>query len=407
MNGVKNIDGGVTAPQGFKANGIHCGIRKNKSKKDLSLIFADNECAAAAVYTTNVVKGAPVAVTKRHLENGTARAVICNSGIANTCSSGGEEVAEETCRSVAKALNISEDDVIVASTGVIGVPLDVEVIKAGIPELVSGLSQDGGLSAVQGIMTTDTRPKQHAVEFELNGKTCRIGGMAKGSGMIHPNMATMLSFLTTDAAISHEMLAESLRECVGVSYNMVSIDGDTSTNDMTSIMASGLAGNCRITEKNEDYAAFTAALRTICIQLAREIAADGEGATKLVICRLKGADCVSDARTAAKSVIRSPLVKTAMFGADANWGRVMCAVGYSGISFDPDRVNVSFASEAGSVEVCRNGREVEFSEDEARKVLSCGEVEIDVDLNQGTSEATAFGCDLTYEYVKINGEYRT
>lgn len=407
MQNFKYIDGGVALPKGFTANGIHCGIRKNKDKKDLSLIFAECRCSAAAVYTTNKVKGAPIAVTKEHLSDGYAQAMICNSGIANTCSPGGEEKARKTCEAAAKELGISPDDVIVASTGVIGAPLNLGAIENGIPELVKGLSKQGGKAAVLGIMTTDTHPKEKCVEFELDGQTCRIGGIAKGSGMIHPNMATMLSFITTDVLISPEMLNRALRYAVADSFNMVSVDGDTSTNDMMCVMASGLSGNAVIEKENEDYTVFAEALRELSIALAREIAADGEGATKLIVCNVKGAADDGDARKVAKSVICSPLVKTAMYGADANWGRVICAAGYSGVEFDPFTVDISFRSGKDTVDVCKNGEEVEFDDEFAAKLLSNDEINIDVTMREGGASATAFGCDLTYEYVKINGEYRT
>lgn len=401
------IEGSICAPMGFSAAGTHCGIRKNRSKKDLALIFSDTLCDAAAVYTLNKVKGAPITVTKAHLKDGKAQAVICNSGNANTCNADGVDIANVMCRHTAKALKINEEDVIVASTGVIGQPLPVEPIISHLPQLASALSKNGASGAEEAIMTTDLRRKEAAVEFELGGKTCRIGGMAKGSGMIHPNMATMLCFVTTDASIDSGLLFESLTSCVQNTFNMVSVDGDTSTNDMVSVMASGLAGNDRITEKNTDYSTFTEALEALCRTLAKEIARDGEGATKLVECVVTGACCEATAKAVAKSVITSSLTKAAMFGADANWGRVLCAIGYAPVEVDVSKIDVSFASEGGIVEVCKSGAGLDFSEDAARAVLVRDEVRILVDLNDGSAEAIAYGCDLTYDYVKINGDYRT
>lgn len=407
MSDIKFISGGVTAPEGFTANGIHCGIRKNKSKRDLALIFSDTVCDAAAVYTQNIVKGAPIAVTCANLRDGKARAVICNSGIANTCNADGEEKAQAMCEVTSSALHIGVTDVIVASTGVIGQPLSIEPIANGMEELVKGLSRNGGSDAAEAIMTTDTRKKEYAVEFQLGGKTCRIGAIAKGSGMIHPNMATMLSFLTTDAAIASNLLNKALHEVVDVTYNMISIDGDTSTNDMVSIMASGRAGNAYIETENEDYRTFVAALRAICQTVAREIARDGEGATHLMECRVKGANTEQTARQVAKAVICSSLVKAAIFGADANWGRVLCAMGYSGADINVHRADVAFVSKAGSITVCKNGAGVAFSEEKAKEILLEEEILIDVTLYEGDGEALAYGCDLTYDYVKINGDYRT
>ncbi len=407
MSDIKFISGGVTAPEGFTANGIHCGIRKNKSKRDLALIFSDTVCDAAAVYTQNLVKGAPIAVTRANLGDGKARAVICNSGIANTCNADGVEKAQAMCEVTSSALHIGVTDVIVASTGVIGQPLPIEPIASGMEELVKGLSRDGSTDAAEAIMTTDTRKKEYAVEFQLGGKTCRIGAIAKGSGMIHPNMATMLSFITTDAAIASNMLDKALHEVVDVTYNMISIDGDTSTNDMVSIMASGRAGNVSIKEENEDYRIFVDALCTLCRTMAREIARDGEGATHLMECRVTGAKTEQIARRVAKAVICSSLVKAAIFGADANWGRVLCAMGYSGADIDVNRADVAFVSGAGSITVCKDGAGVAFSEEKAKKILLEEEVLIDITLYEGNGEALAYGCDLTYDYVKINGDYRT
>ncbi len=404
---IKFTDGGVTAPKGFTANGIHCGIRKSKDKKDLALIFCEKECDTAAVYTQNLVCGAPITVTKNNISDGKARAVVCNSGIANTCNADGIEKAEGMCEITANALGISKSDIIVASTGVIGQPLDLEPVKNGIGELVSGLNKNGSDSAANAIMTTDTVKKEFACEFTLGGKPCHIGAISKGSGMIHPNMATMLAFITTDANISSEMLKSSLVEVVADSFNMLSVDGDTSTNDTVAILASGLCENERITEKNDDYRTFTLALSSICEKLVKLMAKDGEGATKLVECVVTGASDVKTAKTCAKAVICSSLVKAAMFGSDANWGRILCALGYSGVDIDVHRVDVKFSSGGGEIEVCKDGSGIDFSEELAKKVLSCDEVYILVDLKSGASCATAYGCDLTYDYVKINGDYRT
>ena len=401
-------EGGVTAPKGFRANGIHCGIRKNKDKKDLMLIVSDVLCDAAAVYTQNLVCGAPVTVTRENLKNGKARAVICNSGIANTCNADGVEKAEAMCALTEQYTGIPANDVVVASTGVIGQPIDLEPIQSGMQTLVDGLNENGSSAAAQAIMTTDTVKKEIAVSVELSGgKTCTLGAIAKGSGMIHPNMATMLSFITTDANISAEMLQKALRWCVTRSYNMLSVDGDTSTNDTVAILANGLCGNTRIETENEDYAVFCRALFKICNHIVRMLAKDGEGATKLVMCEVVGAADEETARICAKSVIRSPLVKTAMFGSDANWGRVLCALGYAGAAIDVSKIDVSFRSRKGTVPVCKNGAGIEFSEEKAKEVLLEDEIEILVDLNSGNAEATAYGCDLTYDYVKINGDYRT
>jgi len=403
---IKTIEGGITAPKGFTANGIHCGIRKNKTKRDLSLIFSEKRAAAAAVYTTNLVKGAPLLVTKEHISDGYAQAVICNSGNANTCNADGIEVAKTVAEALASELSVKASDVIVASTGVIGQPLDTTPITSGIPALVSGLG-DKSAEAAEGIMTTDTVKKEIAVSFTVGGKECKLGGIAKGSGMIHPNMATMLVFLTTDVAISSEMLQKALSSDIQNTFNMVSVDGDTSTNDMVSILANGMAGNVTITEENEDFAAFMAALNTVTVYLCRCIAGDGEGATKLLECKVTGASDEATAKTVAKSVICSSLLKAAMFGADANWGRVLCAIGYSGAAVDVARVGVSFASAAGEITVCENGSGVPFSEEVAKTVLLEKEIEIRVTLGMGDASATAWGCDLTYDYVKINGDYRT
>ena len=397
----------MCAAKGYRAAGVHCGIRKNQTKKDLALIVSDAPAAAAGVYTTNLVKGAPIAVTKAHIADGTARAIVCNSGNANTCNADGVEIAEGMCTLVEKYAGVKAEDVIVASTGVIGQPLSLEPIEAGMPALAGALSPEGGLSAAQAIMTTDTFAKEVAVEFELGGKTCRIGGIAKGSGMIHPNMATMLVFVTTDAAVSPELLQKAVSTDVQTSFNMVSVDGDTSTNDMLCILANGQAGNAPIAAEDGDYAAFCAALSAVTQAPCRMIAKDGEGATKLLICHATGAADVQTARTVAKSVICSSLLKAAMFGANANWGRVLCAIGYSGADVDVTKIGVRFASAAGEVEVCRDGAGVPFSEELAKEVLVQDEIVIEVSLGMGAAEATAWGCDLTYDYVKINGDYRT
>jgi len=404
---VKMIEGGVCAAKGFSANGVHCGIRKNRVKRDLSLIYSSVPASAAAVYTLNLVKGAPITVTKAHLEDGIAQAVICNSGNANTCNYNGIEIAEETCSILASELNIPAKNIIVASTGVIGELMDIAPFKKGIPGLVAGLSESGSDLAAEGIMTTDTVKKEIALEFELGGKTCRMGGIAKGSGMIHPNMATMLVFITTDAAISPALLKKALAGDVQSSFNMLSIDGDTSTNDMVSIMANGLAGNEEIVSEGEDFNAFMTALNTVTVKLCRMIAADGEGATKMLECIVSGADSLLTARTVAKSVVCSSLLKAAMFGADANWGRVLCAIGYSGADVDVSKVDVAFRSKAGTVAVCKDGSGIPFSEEEAKSVLSETEIEILIGVGDGNISATAWGCDLTYDYVKINGDYRT
>ena len=404
---MKIIEGGVCAAQGFKAHGIHCGIRKNTSKNDLSLIVSEQRATAAAVYTTNLVKGAPLTVTKAHIADGCAQAVICNSGNANTCNADGIEIAEGMAALTAEALGIQASDVVVASTGVIGQPLSLDPIRSGIPALAAGLNPDGSHEAALGIMTTDTVKKEVAVEFTAGGKTCRIGGIAKGSGMIHPNMATMLVFITTDCAISADMLQKALSGDIANTFNMISIDGDTSTNDMVVVLANGMAGNSEITAAGEDFTAFMQALNTVTVALCRMIAGDGEGATKLLECRVTGAKDEPTAKTVAKSVICSSLLKAAMFGADANWGRVLCAIGYSGADVDVTKIDVSFRSKAGEILVCQNGAGVAFSEEIAKQILLEKEIDILVGLNDGDSSAAAWGCDLTYDYVKINGDYRT
>ena len=404
---LKEIKGGVCAAKGFTANGVHCGIRKNKTKRDLALIYSEVEASAAAVYTTNLVKGAPIAVTKKNIANGKAKAMICNSGNANTCNANGVEIAEQTCGLLAKEMNIDPTDVIIASTGVIGQPLDITPIANGIPALVKGLGVENSTLACEGIMTTDTKVKEIAFEFVVGGKVCRIGGIAKGSGMIHPNMATMLVFVTTDCKIAPDMLQKALSCDVQTSFNMVSVDGDTSTNDMLSIMANGMAGNDEIVCENEDYQAFATALKAVTQYLCRKIAGDGEGATKLLECKVDGAKDETIARVVAKSVICSSLVKSAMFGSDANWGRILCAIGYSGADVDVSKVDVSFRSVKGEILVCKDGAGVPFSEEIAKEILLESEIEILVSLNDGDGLATAWGCDLTYDYVRINGDYRT
>ncbi len=404
---MKIISGGVCAAKGFLASGIHAGIRKNKIKKDLSLIFSQTEANAAAVYTTNKVKGAPLTVTKENISNGKARAIICNSGNANTCNANGIEIAKETCALLGNALEIDATDVVVASTGVIGQPLDIAPIKNAIPALISSLSEDGSEAAAEGIMTTDTKLKEVAISFNVGGVECKMGGIAKGSGMIHPNMATMLVFITTDCAISSEMLKVALSEDVKHTFNMVSIDGDTSTNDMVTVLANGCAGNEEIISKGTDFNAFMEALNTVTVNLCRKIAADGEGATKMLECEVEGAKDECAAKTIAKSVICSSLVKAAMFGADANWGRILCAIGYSGAEVDVNKVSVSFKSAKGEIPVCHKGAGVEFSEEFAKEILLEPEITIAVKLGDGSATATAWGCDLTYDYVKINGDYRT
>ncbi len=404
---IKIIEGGVCAAKGFSANGVHCGIRKNRTKRDLALICSEVPATAAAVYTTNLVKGAPLTVTREHLTNGVAQAIICNSGNANTCNANGIEIAEQTSALLAAELGISAEDVVVASTGVIGQPMCIDPIASGIPALVKGLSADGSKNAAEGIMTTDTALKEIAVEFEVDGVSCRIGGIAKGSGMIHPNMATMLVFITTDAAISSEMLSKALKSDIADTFNMISVDGDTSTNDMVTVLANGKAGNPVIESEGAGFTAFMEALNTVNVHLCRMIAGDGEGATKLLECKVSGALDEANAKKIAKSVICSSLVKAAMFGADANWGRVLCAIGYSGAACDISEVAVSFVSAKGEILVCRDGAGVEFSEELAKEILLEPEIEIRVSLGDGTAEATAFGCDLTYDYVKINGDYRT
>lgn len=404
---MKLIQGGVCAAQGFLASGVHCGFRHNKSKNDLALVYSKQIASAAAVYTTNAVKGAPLAVTKAHISDGKAQAIVCNSGNANTCNANGEEIAEQTCQIVADQLGINKNDVVVASTGVIGKPLDIAPFEKGVPQAVKSLKEDGNEEAAIAILTTDTIKKEVAVEFTLGGKTCRMGGMAKGSGMIHPNMATMLVFITTDACISSEMLAKALKNDIADTFNMISIDGDTSTNDMVTVLANGMASNKEITADDEDFKTFMKALNTVTIGLCRLIAGDGEGATKLLECSVSGAKDLQSAKKVAKSVICSSLLKSALFGADANWGRVLCAIGYSGADVNVNKIDVYFESVKGKINVCKNGSSVDFSEEIAKEILLEKEINIIVDLNDGEFNSKAWGCDLTYDYVKINGDYRT
>ncbi len=401
------IQGGVCAAKGYKASGVHCGIRHNRTKRDLALIVSQVPATAAAVYTTNLVKGAPLTVTKKHLANGIAQAVICNSGNANTCNANGIEIAEEMSKLVEKSTGIKADDVVVASTGVIGQPLSIDPIASGMDALAAALSENGSQMAAEAIMTTDTARKEVAVEFTIGGKTCRMGGIAKGSGMIHPNMATMLVFITTDTAISAPMLQKALSSDIAATFNMLSIDGDTSTNDMVTVLANGMAENPQITAEGEDFDIFMQALNTVNVTLCRMIAGDGEGATKLLECKVTGADTDEAAKKSAKSVICSSLLKAAMFGADANWGRVLCAIGYSGADVDVNKIDVAFKSAKGIVPVCKNGAGIPFSEEKAKEVLLEDEIEILVSVGDGPYSASAWGCDLTYNYVKINGDYRT
>lgn len=410
FEGYQYVEGGVCAARGFVANGLNAGINPDKNKNDLGMVYSQTPCRTAAVYTQNKVKGAPILVTKKHLEEsgGIAKAVLVNSKNANTCNADGEEIAQTACELAAQVLGIKPEEVVVASTGVIGQPLSIEPFQKYMQELADGLSADGNDKAVNAIMTTDTVPKQVAVEFVIDGKICRLGGMAKGSGMIHPNMATTLNFVTTDVAISAEMVQKALSEIVTVTYNCLSIDGDTSTNDMVSVMANGLAGNAEITTEHSDgYDSFKQALYIVMMNMTKMLAADGEGASKMLECTCKGAPNQETAIIVAKSVIRSPLLKCAMFGEDANWGRVLCAIGYAEADFDIGKVEVDLSSEAGTVEVCRDGAGVEFSEEKAAKVLAEDEIYINIDLKQGDAQAKAWGCDLTYDYVKINGDYRS
>lgn len=406
---MKYIDGGVCAAQGFKASGLHCGIRKNKTKRDVALILSEKVGTAAAVYTTNLVKGAPILVDMENLADGKAQAIIVNSGNANTCNADGVEKAMQMCKIAARQCAVLPSNVIVASTGVIGMPLDVTPIEKSIGQLYWDLEHSvaGSRNAAEAIMTTDTTIKEVAVEFELGGKVCRMGGIAKGSGMIHPNLATMLIFITSDVAISSEMLQKALKADVNKTFNMISVDGDTSTNDTVAIISNGMAGNKLINSEGEEYDVFCRALYMITSKLCKMLAADGEGATKLLECIVTGGKDVQTAQTVAKSVICSSLLKAAMFGADANWGRVLCAIGYSGADVDINKIDVAFKSVKGELPVCKNGAGIPFSEEKAKEILLENEIDILIDLNDGASCATAWGCDLTYDYVKINGDYRT
>ena len=407
---LKYIEGGVCAAQGFRAAGIHVGVKTHAAwKKDVALIVSDVDCAAAAMFTTNVVKAAPIHVDRKHLADGKARAIVANSGNANACAPQGEENAIKMCAAAAKAIGCPPEDVLVSSTGVIGQTLKVQVIEEGMPALYEALdhSVEASDAAAHAIMTTDTVKKEVAVETVIGGKTVRMGGIAKGSGMIHPNMGTMLCFLTTDCAISPAMIRAALKEVVCKTFNRISVDGDTSTNDSCIVLANGLAGNVEITEQGADYRALTEALMTLCTELARKMAADGEGAKHLITCTVTGAADEKTAETVARSVISSTLTKAAIFGADANWGRVLCAMGYSGAEFDPETVDVSFASAAGDIAVCEKGRGLPFDEDLAKKILTEHDVEIRISMGTGAGTATCWGCDITYDYIKINGDYRT
>ena len=404
---MKEVIGGVCAPKGFRAGGIWCGIRKNKTKSDLAMIVSDTMCTAAGVYTKNKVKGAPIVVTKNHLADGHAQAVICNSGNANTCAPNGLEIAEETCALTAKALGLLPTDIIVAFTGVIGKEMEIAPFATGIPQLADALTYEGSQAAAHAIMTTDTKLKEVAVEFTVGGKTCHMGAIAKGSGMIHPNMATMLCFITTDAAISAPMLQKALSDDVPDSFNQVSVDRDTSTNDTVTIMANGMAGNDEITGEGEDYKAFAEALAFVTRKLSFCIAADGEGASRTIVCQVNGAPTKETARLVSRSVISSNLFKAAVFGKDANWGRILCAIGYTDAEFDIEPIDVTLSSKAGSLLVCEKAAHHEFSEEKALEILSEDVVTVEVEMHQGSGSATAWGCDLTYDYVKINGDYRT
>ena len=416
---LREIPGGVCAPKGFRAAGVYCGVKNDgadapqtvlpsaRGKNDLAMILSDCECSAAAVYTLNRVKAAPLYVTMGHLEDGVCRGIIANSGNANACAPLSHENAEAMCQLAAQATGLRAEDFAVASTGVIGQTLNLKAIEKGMPGLVSALSGQGSDDAAHAIMTTDTVKKQTAVAVTIGGRPVKIGAIAKGSGMIHPNMGTMLCFITTDCAVSPEMIRAALLDTVRVSFNRISVDGDTSTNDTCLVLASGLAGNPEITEKNGDYAAFLEAMKALCTDLARAMARDGEGAKHLITCTVSGARDEAQAETVAKSVISSTLTKAAIFGCDANWGRVLCAMGYSGERFDPEKVDVAFASAAGSVAVCRQGRGLDFDEDLAKKILSEDEVEINIRMGEGAGQCTCWGCDITYDYIKINGDYRS
>jgi glutamate N-acetyltransferase/amino-acid N-acetyltransferase len=407
---VKEITGGVCAAKGFLAGGVRCGIKESSRKKDLALIYSHKLCTAAAVFTTNKVKAASVRVSQENIAGGQLRAIIANSGNANACTGqAGMDAARRMAHLVADAFLINPTEVAVASTGVIGVPLPIDVIEKNIDALKASLrdNEQGHDAALEAIMTTDTRKKEIAVEVEIGGKPVHIGAMTKGSGMIHPNMATMLAFITTDACLLPSALDSSLCSAVKRSFNRLTVDGDTSTNDMVLVMANGEAGNAPIIEGSADYEIFASALEYVCTALTRKMARDGEGATKLVTVTVAGASCEEKAEALAKSVASSSLVKAACFGADANWGRVLCAMGYAGVELEPEKVNVSFSSAAGEIEVCRNGGSFPFSEERAKIILSEEEIEILIDVQEGDSKASVWGCDLTYDYVKINGDYRS
>ncbi|WP_297232604.1 bifunctional glutamate N-acetyltransferase/amino-acid acetyltransferase ArgJ [uncultured Flavonifractor sp.] len=420
---MKQIPGGVTAPKGFTASGVHCGVKKGKGdgnqppmskmpevlegKKDLALIVSEQPCVAAAVYTMNRVKAAPLYVTMDHLENGEAQAIVANSGNANACAPNSHEHAETMCQLAAQATGLKASDFVVASTGVIGQELNIDAIAQGMPAAAAALSKDGSDAAANAIMTTDTVKKELSVTCSIGGKTVTIGAIAKGSGMIHPNMGTMLCFVTTDCAITHEMLTDALHEIVPRTFNRVTVDGDTSTNDMCVVLANSMAGNELIEWKDDSYTVFYKTLYYVFEQLARSIAADGEGASKLITCTVTNARSEESAERLAKAVVGSSLVKAAMFGSDANWGRVLCAMGYSKAPFRPEFVDVHFSSAVGEILVCQQGAGVDFDEEAAKSILSQDEVVISVDLHEGEHEATCWGCDLTYDYVKINGDYRT
>lgn len=404
------IEGGICAAQGFRAAGIHVGVKTHADwKRDLALIVSDTECAAAGIFTKNVVKAAPIHVTKAHLANGKARAMIANSGNANACAPMGEENAERMCAAAAKSIGCSLEDVLVASTGVIGQTLNIQAIENGVPELCAALEHSPASSdaAAHAIMTTDTVKKELAVETVIDGKNIKIGAISKGSGMIHPNMGTMLCFITTDCNISSNMIQSALLETARVSFNRISVDGDTSTNDTCCLLANGLAGNSEITAPGHDYDLFLEALKALCIQISREMASDGEGAKHLITCTVSDAVDELSAETLAKSIISSTLTKAAIFGADANWGRVLCAMGYSGVHFEPEKVNVTFKSASGEIQVCANGRGLDFDEDLAKKILTEHDIEILVTMGQGDAHCTCWGCDITYDYIQINGDYRT
>ncbi|OOB80607.1 MAG: bifunctional ornithine acetyltransferase/N-acetylglutamate synthase [Epulopiscium sp. Nuni2H_MBin003] len=399
------IEGGITAAKGFKAGAVHCGIRKNMTKKDLAVIISDNLAVAAAVYTQNKVLGAPIIVTKQNLANNTAQLMICNSGNANTCNADGIDIANKMSQLIADKFNVQKSDVIIASTGVIGVPLEIEKIEQGIKEIT--VENNGSLDAAEAIMTTDLIIKEVAYEFKIAGKTCKIGAIAKGSGMIHPNMATMLSFITTDVNITADMLKLALTSTVDLTYNMVSVDGDTSTNDMVSIMANAQSGNDIIDKQDENFEEFTKALMEVNLSLAKQIAKDGEGASKLLCVTVNTAKTLEEARILSKSVVSSSLVKTAIYGNDANWGRILCALGYSGVDFDPNKVNITFKSNNRDILICKNGQSVMFDEDVATHILNYEEITIEIEMNIGNATATAYGCDLTEKYIDINASYRS